>query len=286
MRLSYTHVDVFSDRPFGGNPLPVFHDTIGLDTKAMLLLTQEMRQFEAIFLGAPGAAETRARIFDLFGELPFAGHPLLGAAAVLHGRAAMRGRVVWTFVLAGRKVPVTVETDLGRFRCTMSQGLYHGSTPAADKAAWADHFSLLLEGMHPDRPIEVGSTGLRYLVVPVTSIALASAQIARDLTSHLTALRAEFAVLFDPDEHEIRHWNNDGIIEDVATGSAAGVIAGYCLRHGLLQAGETSLLHQGRFAGRPSRLYIGSVQEPDGSLSITVGGDVVVVGQGEIEVLQ
>jgi predicted PhzF superfamily epimerase YddE/YHI9 len=55
---------------------------------------------------------------------------------------------------------------------------------------------------------------------------------------------------------EGRHGNNDGIIEDVATGSAAGCVAAYLMRHERILHGETVRLHQGRFAGRPSRIGI------------------------------
>ena len=54
----------------------------------------------------------------------------------------------------------------------------------------------------------------------------------------------------------MRHWNNDGIIEDVATGSAAGTIGAYRLRHGLARGGDTFILNQGQFTGRPSELRV------------------------------
>ena len=93
MNLDYSHVDVFSRVPFGGNSLPVFPDAADLTAEQMLRITQEMRHFEAIFLqptDQPGTV--RARIFDLFEELPFAGHPIIGAAAVLHERSGAAKR--------------------------------------------------------------------------------------------------------------------------------------------------------------------------------------------------
>ena len=88
MDLAYVHVDVFSRSPFGGNSLPVFPDAGDLTAEQMLRITQEMRHFEAIFLRPTGQPDTvHARIFDLLEELPFAGHPIIGAAAVLHRRS-------------------------------------------------------------------------------------------------------------------------------------------------------------------------------------------------------
>lgn len=81
------HVDVFTRAPYRGNSLPVFPDARGLSGEEMLRIAQELRHFEAIFL-EPTEAEDRVlvRVFDLFEELPFAGHPLIGAAATLHHR--------------------------------------------------------------------------------------------------------------------------------------------------------------------------------------------------------
>ena len=89
---AYSHVDVFSRVPFGGNSLPVFHDAADLTASQMLRITQEMRHFEAVFLTPTDEPNTvGARIFDLFEELPFAGHPIIGAAAVLHRRSEAGG---------------------------------------------------------------------------------------------------------------------------------------------------------------------------------------------------
>jgi predicted PhzF superfamily epimerase YddE/YHI9 len=85
LNLEYRHVDVFTRRPYSGNSLPVFVDAAGLSAQQMLRITQEQRHFEAIFLERKTRSDTvSARIFDLFEELPFAGHPVIGAAAVLH----------------------------------------------------------------------------------------------------------------------------------------------------------------------------------------------------------
>lgn len=76
-------VDVFARQKFRGNGLTIFYDFESLNEQEMLVLTQEMRQFESIFLsGSPG--NWSARIFTTEEELEFAGHPLLGLAYHLH----------------------------------------------------------------------------------------------------------------------------------------------------------------------------------------------------------
>src|SRR5579864_2332985 len=82
--VNYFHVDVFATRPMTGNGLTVFMETATWSAPAMQRVAQEMRQFESIFLSEVSATGATARVFTVEEELPFAGHPVLGAAAVLH----------------------------------------------------------------------------------------------------------------------------------------------------------------------------------------------------------
>ena len=123
MNLDYSHVDVFSQSPFGGNSLPVFLDARGLSAQQMLRITQELRHFEAIFLEQTSRPDTfRARIFDLFDELPFAGHPIIGAAAVMHRRSGTYGAQNWLFQLPGTTVEITTEVTAGHYFGLLDQG--------------------------------------------------------------------------------------------------------------------------------------------------------------------
>ena len=284
MNFSYRHVDVFSSRPYCGNSLPVFPDGRGLSGQQMLSITRELRHFEAIFLEPQtDPRSVRARVFDLFQELRFAGHPVLGAAAVLHDASGQDLECTWNFNLSGKQLTVvTNRTDRG-YCGFLDQGTpeYLGSV---NDATWvASSFGLNQQDLRSDLPLEVISTGLRYLIVPVLPDALERASIANDITAKLKSVNAEFAVLFDESALEIRHWNNDGILEDVATGSAAGTIGAYRIRHGLARTGETFALNQGRFTGRPSTLLVQSEGIPGRVANVRVGGAVALVGRGELE---
>jgi len=105
--LDFRHVDVFTDVPFGGNGLiVVFGETSGVRTEALLSLTVEMRQFELIAVDLqPQAGRVLARIFTAQEELPFAGHPVIGAAAALHERYTVNETSrSWVFVIGGREI--------------------------------------------------------------------------------------------------------------------------------------------------------------------------------------
>jgi trans-2,3-dihydro-3-hydroxyanthranilate isomerase len=286
VNLAYSHVDVFSQSPFGGNSLPVFPDARDLSAEQMLRITQEMRHFEAIFLQPTGQPDTvGARIFDLFDELPFAGHPIIGAAAVLHKRSGAAGAQSWRFQLPSKTVEITTEVTAGGYSGLLDQGAPEFLGSMDDGSQVASAFNLAPHDLAPDLPMEVVSTGLRYLIVPVRPGALARARISRDITELLRGANAQFAVLLDESAVEVRHWNNDGIIEDVATGSAAGTIGAYRLRHGLVRGGDTFILNQGQFTGRPSKLRVLPEGNANRVETVKVGGDVSFVGHGMIEAL-
>ncbi|MEU0939686.1 MULTISPECIES: PhzF family phenazine biosynthesis protein [unclassified Embleya] len=288
--IDYHHVDVFADRPYTGNSLAVFVDPPALDAAQMLRITQELRHFETIFVTTPDADDVvHARVFDLFEELAFAGHPVLGAGAVLHAGsgAAVGEERRWTIALSDRVVPVRTRADAdGRVSAVLDQGRPEW-IPAPDPARRTEIAAALgldPADLDPTLPVEVVSTGLRYLVVPVDGAdPLGRARIVHpDFGAFLAGFGAEFAYLLDASAPEGRHWNNDGGLEDVATGSAAGCVAAYLLRHGLAHTGAARTLSQGRFVGRPSTLTITAHGTAENVERITVGGTVAMVGTGTL----
>ncbi|QBD74869.1 PhzF family phenazine biosynthesis protein [Ktedonosporobacter rubrisoli] len=286
MSLEYFHMDVFSRSPYSGNSLPVFLEASGLSAPQMLRLTQELRHFEAIFLEPTGQLNrVRAHVFDMFEELPFAGHPVLGAAAVLHYTSGLTSPQTWQIELPTKVVSITTEQTEYGYAGLLDQGRPEFLGVVSERERFAQAFGLVSDDLHPELPLEVVSTGLPYLILPLRAGVLARASICNDISELLQAVNAQFAVLFDETELEIRHWNNDGLIEDIATGSAAGTIGAYRLRHRLASGGERFILQQGRFVGRPSLLYVQPEGTPAAVQTVKVGGDVVLVGRGRIEVL-
>lgn len=284
--LPYLHVDVFAPRPYAGNSLPVFLDTPDLDSRQMLAITQELRHFEAIFLTGTGEADRyRARVFDVFEELPFAGHPIIGAAAALHHRDGGDETRTWTFDLPEKSVTVASRRSGNGYFGLLDQGpaTFFGEVEARDAVAAA--FGRSGDDLDPALPLAVVSTGLRYLIVPVRPDVLARASIGADITTLLQCFGAQFAVLFDEAALEIRHWNNDGIVEDIATGSAAGTIGAYRLRYCAAATGAAFTLNQGRFTGRPSQMIVEPHGNPDAIHSVKTGGEVAIVGSGRLDVL-
>jgi len=290
--MDFQHADVFAEAPYTGNSVTVFM-TEGrpLPPGQMLAITQEFRHFESIFL-APVTAEDesrwRARVFDQTEELDFAGHPLLGAAAVLHDRLGGGPARQWTIHLPAKTVTVQTTRGAAGFRGTLDQGRpqFGRVVAGAEMDPVLDGLGLsqadLVRGLYP----AVVSTGLRYLVIPVTAAALARFAItAADFAARLAAVGAQYSYLLDPVALEGRHWTNDGRIEDVATGSAAGTAGAYLARAGRVALNKPFVLNQGRFTGRPSQLQV----EPRGSNgeveTVLVGGHVAMVAAGTLRSL-
>lgn len=277
------HVDVFATGPLSGNGLTVFLDTDGWSASAMQRLTQEMKQFESIFLSGIGPAEATARVFTVEEELPFAGHPVLGAAAVLHRQLAPEAATrEWTLLLAHGPVTVRTERRAGHWQAEMNQGqAVNGAAVAPEKLQpILARLSLDAPDLAAGLPARVLSTGLPYLVVPVRPEALARTAIrADDLEAQLDALGAKFVFVLDVENRELRTWDNFGRVEDVATGSAAGPAAAYLVGEGLADPDEPITLQQGRFAGRPSRIEV--QRRADGAL--LVRGAVWPVYRSELE---
>jgi PhzF family phenazine biosynthesis protein len=127
--------------------------------------------------------------------------------------------------------------------------------------------------------MQVVSTGLPYLIVPVSK-GLDRARIAvEDFEERLASVGAKFVYVFDPDEREGRTWDNAGAVEDVATGSAAGPAAAFLAAHRLAAEDEAIVVNQGRFLGRPSVIAV----TPDGRGDLWVGGPVAPVARGVVD---
>lgn len=296
LAITYHHVDVFSDVAYAGNSLAVFVDPPALTNAQMSRITRELRHFETIFVVTTGHGLVHARVFDLEGELDFAGHPILGAACVLHELVtnmaendARNEDRQWTFVLPTKHVRVrTRRQPAGGVSALLDQGrpVVLRQLSPSDGPDVAAALDLSPADLVTATPIEVISTGLRYLIVPVRGDALVRARIARDDFQDLLAgYGAQFVYVLDAAALEGRHWNNDGLLEDVATGSAAGCVAAYLLRHGFTRDGERIFLAQGRFTGRPSRMAITAFGSPAAVDRVTVEGDVAVVGTGQLHAL-
>ncbi len=283
--------DVFAERPYEGNGVAVFVDPPRLSTSEFMSVTTEVRQFESAFLWQTADERTfETRIFVVDRELDFAGHPVLGSAAVLHERFAGTNGASeqrWKLQLGARSVSVRTITDgKGGYHVSMDQGRPEFG-PVVEKAyrdRVAEALSLGSDDLEPDLPVQWVSTGLRYLIVPVRPGVLARARISTTgFGDILVEAGALLCYVLDPAGREGRNWINDGSVEDIATGSASGPAAAYLARYDCVPFSETVQIAQGRFLNRPSIMRVDLTGTPAEIETLTLSGHVCLAGSGTLD---
>lgn len=276
-RFRYVICDVFTDVPLAGNQLAVFTDARDLDAPTMQALAKEMNFAESVFVLPPTSdeADVRIRIFTPARELPFAGHPTLGAAFVLGGPLS---KIVIRLETGAGVVPVELERDGPRIVFGwMEQPLPAWEQVASPEAIFA---ALGVEGS--GLPVERYDLGPGHLYVE-----LPSAEAVAALEPDVAALARATGDGTNCFARDGAGWKTrmfaptHGVVEDAATGSAAGPLAVHLARHGRVAFGERIEIRQGAEIGRPSTLY--AVAEGDGDRidRVRVGGSAVTVARGE-----
>ena len=276
----YFHADVFCKQPMTGNGLTVIIAKAFPPHEAMQRMAQEFRQFETIFIVQCGANSFDARIFTVEEELDFAGHPILGAAAVVQ-QEFLKSSSGIVFNLKNKQVSVNCTQQGAAYQCCMDQGQaeFVRSLEPELYPQFLHPLNLSENHVSPRFPLQVVSTGLPYLLVPVTA-GLEQARIgAGNYESQLAQIGAKFVYIFDIATVEGRTWDNAGQVEDVATGSAAGPVGAYLYRHGRFAPHEPITLRQGRFVGRDSEI---GICKDANTGNMLVSGEVRILVRGTL----
>jgi len=296
MQRRYVTVDVFTDRPFGGNPLAVVLDAQGLSTEEMQAIAREFNYSETTFVLPPrdGAHDAEVRIFTVNSEIPFAGHPNVGTAFVL----ATRAKAPPTRLLFEEKaglVPVEIVSEAGKVasaELTAPQPLKRMIEVPVEEAAAC--LSLSVSDVRTDRhPPHIISVGLPFLAVELASReALRRAKPNADAFGRIFPLDGSDAVYFytrdvPPGERPIDvqarmfHPGASGLSEDPATGSATAAAAALFAELDAARDGELKLtIGQGFDMGRPSLLLTRVRKQGGKVVSAHVGGACAPMMEG------
>ena len=295
---AFVQADVFSDSPFGGNPVVVILDAHDMRDAEMLAIARGLSFAETGFIVPPSVdgADVRLRFFTPATEVPFSGHLMLGAAYVLMtqpgGPLEFRPRVLVQTELGILPVDAEIQgSDVRRVTVTENPPGFGDSVedplPLAE-ALRLDPAHITVTGLTP----QVVTTTLPTLVVPVASrddvsgialnrsaLAIACVEVGADVTAVYTldTLRPEntvFVRVFAP---------LLGIDEDPASGSANAALAAYLVRYGIVPDAPTMRItaEQGYAVGRPSLILIDVSREGE-SLQVRVGGRVARAAEGVI----
>jgi len=285
-------VDVFTDRALTGNALAVFPDGRGLSTEQMQALAREMNLSETTFI-LPGETDEkergiRVRIFTVQEELPFAGHPTLGTAFVLHE----------TYHVPEIRLNLNVGTVPVRFEERPGQPAF-GEMSQKDPEFGAVHDPQAIAritGLSPadfddSVPIQTVSTGLSFTIVALRSLEkLQGLHLDVSRAAEYLAQSGGKFIFFvcrktvDPSARlHARMFFYNG--EDPATGSACGCAAAWMVAYGVAKSDEQVLIEQGLEIHRPSRIFVRAAKRDNQVVNVRVGGNCVEVFRGEVTLL-
>ena len=303
MTLKFCTYDVFTDHRFGGNPLAVFLDVPELPTEFMQDVAREFNLSETVFVVKPRnpGATRRLRIFTPSRELPFAGHPTLGAAYALveEGLAGISG-TSGRFLLEEEVglVPIDVRRQAnGTWFVQLTAAKLPEQGPPAPPVPELAKLLGVAESdiLHDADFAEFYSCGVPYLFVP-----LRSRDVLRNITIDPASSRKVAAIVgafqmyafsYDPEreESDIRarmFMQEFGIVEDPATGSAAAAFAGYLAKRSWHKEGTLKwTLEQGFEMRRPSLLYLEADIANGAVTAVRVGGTAVRMSEGALTIV-
>ena len=300
--MRYLHLDVFTDRPLEGNQLAVFPEPApDIGVRLMQRIAAEMNFSESTFVFAPRmGGNVWMRIFTPEAELPIAGHPTIGSTFALAAEGFIKpGQKEFVFELGVGPTPVSLEWKDGRLDFAwMTQPLpaFQASFEAGTLAA---ALGVEQSDVVPKLPAQAITCGVPFLFVPMASREAVD-RVAIDRRAFSAACRQAGldelpTFIFTTDR---RGATGDetiysrmlapgfGISEDPATGSASGPLGCYLVRHRVLEADRAAsfVSLQGVAMRRPSRIHISIDTEGDKITRVRVGGQAVVVGNGELNV--
>ena len=294
MKLNYLLLDVFTTQRLQGNPLAVVLKADGLLDNQMQAIAREFNLSETVFLTKPKSERhtSGVRIFTPELELPFAGHPTVGAAVVLG--------------LQARASAVRIEEAIGLITCVINRidkrsaearfalpqlPEEAGKAPEKAKIAMALGIDLGDIGCGPYHP-SVYSAGVLYYLVPVrNALVLKKLKLERRGWAEVFPLGHSSVYVFtatpeEPNNHFAARMFSPGIGmgEDPGTGSAAAALIGLLSKNTRIADGqEEFILRQGLEMNRECRISV-QLRKSAGVLTHGgIGGHAVIIGEGELD---
>ena len=293
MPFDFLQVDAFTRRPLYGNPAAVVFDADGMPAETMQRVAREMNLSETVFILEPTTpqADYRVRIFTPISELPFAGHPTIAAAHSVLARFPAKANATLLRQECGIGiVPVEVIPFTSGTLLRMTQGAPSHRDSGLSRETVARMLGCAVSEL-ADRPFEVVSTGVPWLIVELSRISAISTLapdqglIVRECRSLRAAGLTVFAERGDGGPVRIRVRTfapGEGVAEDPVCGSGNGSVAAYIARH--KHADETTgsyVAEQGIEIGRDGEVHA-SWERTSKNLSLRIGGEAAVSASGRL----
>jgi trans-2,3-dihydro-3-hydroxyanthranilate isomerase len=289
-KLVYEHVDVFTTKPFGGNQLAVFEKPGKLKKAQMQLIAREINFSETTFIFPPKDkdAAAKVRIFTPAEEIPFAGHPVLGTAfVILSNKKGKKPSGLELELDSGIISVEVIKSNKTETRLSMNQpvpkfGSALQNRGQAARAVGIKNFDLLGGG--------VISNGLDFMIMEardsevISQANLNIEEAVNVMTRHKVIGIYLFARTENPkvNIHARFFAPTLSVMEDPATGSAAGALGGYLARILKFPAELKLMISQGKEMGRPSLIQTDVHCDRGMVQKVNVAGSIVRVGEGTI----
>ena len=295
--LTYYLVDVFTDTQFEGNQLAVFPDPKELSDVLMQKIANEFNLSETTFVfpSDDENCDCKVKIYTPQNELPMAGHPTIGTAFTLLQYGLIEPKNKNYFVFEEGVGPVKVEFELPNNKpdlIFMNQPIPEFGPILSESSKIAELLSLNGENIRSDIPVQVISSGVPFLFVPLNNIdAVKNSKVRIDILNDvLNDFETKQIFIFTTETER----NNSfvhcrmfaptfGIVEDPATGSAHGPLGAYLVKYGL-NDGKRFASEQGYEMGRPSIIKVEVKHDNDKIINVKVGGNCVMIGKGTIQI--
>jgi len=295
--LTYYLVDVFTDTQFEGNQLAVFPDPEDISADSMQKIANEFNLSETTFVfpSDDENCDCKVRIYTPQNELLMAGHPTIGTAFTLLQYGLIKPKNKNYFVFEEGVGPVKVEFELQNNKpdlIFMNQPIPEFGPILSESSKIAELLSLKNEDIRSDIPVQVISSGVPFLFVPLTNIdAVKNAKVRIDLLDDvLKDFETKQIFIFtteterkDSFVHCRMFAPTFGIVEDPATGSAHGPLGAYLVKYGLSD-GKRFASEQGFEMGRPSIINVEVKHANDKIINVKVGGNCVMMGKGTLQI--
>ncbi|MBB1252310.1 PhzF family phenazine biosynthesis protein [Streptomyces alkaliterrae] len=274
---SYVVVDAFATEPLKGNPVAVYFDADDLTTRQMQAIAREMNLSETTFvLTARHGGDAHVRVFTPVNELPFAGHPMLGTAIAIGQRRSLDQLKLETAM-------GVIPFELDRTEGVVTAAWMQQPVPSWEPFDRRDELLAALGVTDTALPVDIYRNGPRHVLVALRGVDELSA-----LTPDHRALSAFEDMAANCFAGSGTTWRSRmfspayGVVEDAATGSAAGPIAIHLARYGQVDYGRRIVITQGVEMGRPSPMHALAEGTGEQVTRVEVGGDGVIALEGTL----
>jgi len=292
LRYLFYIVDVFAQEKYQGNQLAVVRNAEGLSDERMQKIAREINFSETAFILSDEIRDGGydVRIFTPETEVPFAGHPSLGAAFVIQNLINHETFGSVQLNLKGGTVAVDFDQDHGDPKVLWMRPIDPRFGDVLSRRSAAKILDLNPEEIDDRFPVQMMSAGIPFIMVPLKT--LDAADRARENVHDYARLGAGVSgpiFLFCPEPVERENHLHArlfascfGIPEDPATGSAAACLGAYLVRHRYFGHPKVDVrMEQGYAINRRSLIHIKAEEQQD-RIDIQVGGKVLLIAKGEL----